>query len=208
MEIYPSTLPWKSLYKLMIGSIVPRAIGWVSTVDETGEPNLAPFSFFTAAGANPPHVLFCPMIRDTDGRPKDTLHNVRTTSEFVVNILGEALAAQMNVTSTEFPAEVNEFAAAGLTAVPSSVVRPPRVGESPIHFECRLTQIVDLGHEAGAASVVIGQVVHMHVSDALLIGGDKIDIAALQPIGRLAGNSYCRVAPAMFDLVRPPSQIR
>lgn len=208
MEISPSTLPWKSLYKLMIGSIVPRAIGWVSTVDETGAPNLAPFSFFTAAGANPPHVLFCPMIRETDGNPKDTLHNVRTTGEFVVNIVSEALGPAMNITSTEFPSDVNEFAVAGLTPISSVVVRPPRVAESPIHYECRLTQIVDLGHEAGAASVVIGQVVHLHVSDALLIGGDKIDIAALQPIGRLAGNSYCRVAPAMFDLVRPPTQIR
>ncbi len=208
MEISPSTLPWKSLYKLMIGSIVPRAIGWVSTVDAAGQPNLAPFSFFTAAGANPPHVLFCPMIRATDGQAKDTLHNVRASGEFVVNIVTETLAAQMNITSTEFPAEVNEFAAAGLTPVPSVVVRPPRVAESPIHYECRLSQIVDLGQEAGGASVVIGQVVHMHVDDALLIGGDKIDIAQLQPIGRLAGNSYSRVAPAMFDLVRPPSQIR
>ena len=208
MEISPSTLPWKSLYKLMIGSIVPRAIGWVSTVDAAGEPNLAPFSFFTAAGANPPHVLFCPMIRATDGQPKDTLRNVRASGEFVVNIVTETLAAQMNITSTEFPAEVNEFAAAGLTPIPSIVVRPPRVAESPIHYECRLTQIIDLGQEAGAASVVIGQVVHLHVDDALLIGGDKIDIAQLQPIGRLAGNSYSRVAPAMFDLVRPPSQIK
>lgn len=207
MEISPSTLPWQSLYKLMIGSIVPRAIGWVSTVDEAGEPNLAPFSFFTAAGANPPHVLFCPMIRSTDGQSKDTLHNVRATGEFVVNIVTEALGPAMNLTSTEFPAEVNEFAAAGLTPVPSVIVRPPRVGESPIHYECRLTQIIDLGHEAGAASVVIGQVVHLHVDDTLLIDGDKIDIAQLQPIGRLAGNGYCRVAPAMFDLIRPPSQI-
>ena len=145
--------------------------------------------FFTAAGANPPHVLFCPMIRATDGQPKDTLHNVRASGEFVVNIVTETLAAQMNITSTEFPAEVNEFAAAGLTPIPSVVVRPPRVAESPIHYECRLTQIIDLGQEAGAASVVIGQVVHLHVDDALLIGGDKIDIAQLQPIGRLAGNS-------------------
>lgn len=208
MEISPSSLPWQSLYKLMIGSIVPRAIGWVSTVDEAGQPNLAPFSFFTAAGANPPHVLFCPMIRATDGQSKDTLRNVRASGEFVVNIVTEALAPAMNITSTEFPAEINEFAAAGLTPVPSVVVRPPRVAESPIHYECRLTQIVDLGQEAGAASVVIGEVVHMHVDNELLIGGDKIDIAQLQPIGRLAGNSYSRVAPAMFDLVRPPSQIR
>lgn len=208
MEITPSALPWKSLYKLMIGSIVPRAIGWVSTVDEAGEPNLAPFSFFTAAGANPPHVLFCPMVRDTDGQTKDTLRNIHATGEFVINIVTEVLGPAMNISSTEFPAAVNEFAAAGLTPVPSQVVRPPRVGESPIHFECRLTHVIDLGHEPGAASVVIGRVVHLHVEDGLLVGGDKIDIAALQPIGRLAGNDYCRVAPAMFQLVRPPSQIK
>ncbi|MCA9871027.1 MAG: flavin reductase family protein [Caldilineae bacterium] len=207
MEITPSSLPWKSLYKLMIGSIVPRAIGWVSTVNEAGQPNLAPFSFFTAAGANPPHVLFCPLIRETDGHTKDTLHNVRASGEFVVNIVTEALGPAMNITSTEFPAEVNEFAAAELTPIPSVAVRPPRVAESPIHYECKLTQIVELGKDAGAASVVIGQVVHLHVDDSVLIGGDKIDIAQLRPIGRLAGNGYCRVAPAMFDLVRPPSQI-
>ena len=207
MQLNPQELPYKDRYKLMIGSIVPRAIGWVSTVNEAGEPNLAPFSFFTAAGANPPHVLFCPMIRSTDGQPKDTLHNVRATGEFVINIVTEALGPAMNITSTELPADVNEFAAAGLTPAPSQVVRPPRVGESPIHFECRLTHIVELGDQPGAASVVIGEVVHMHVDDALLIGGDKIDIAQLQPIGRLAGNSYSRVAPAMFDLIRPPSQI-
>lgn len=207
MEISPSDLSWRSLYKLMTGSIVPRAIGWISTVDEEGRPNLAPFSFFTGAGANPPHVLFCPMVRETDGKPKDTLVNIRATGEFVVNIVNEALGPAMNVSSTEFPSDVDEFAAAGLTAAPSLVVRPPRVAESPIHFECRLAQIVDLGQEPGAASVVIGRVVHLHVTDALLVGGDKIDIAALQPIGRLAGNSYCRVAPALFNLVRPPSQI-
>ena len=100
MEITPGTMPWQSIYKLMIGSIVPRPIGWISTVDEAGRPNLAPFSFFTAAGANPPHVLFAPMIRDTDGQIKDTVHNARTTGEFVVNIVGEPLAGQMNITAT------------------------------------------------------------------------------------------------------------
>lgn len=208
MEIIPSSLPWQSIYKLMIGSIAPRPIGWISTVDEGGRPNLAPFSFFNAAGANPPHVLFCPMVRDTDGQRKDTVNNVRATGEFVVNIFGEALAGQMNLTSTEFAADVNEFEAAGLTAAPSLVVRPPRVLESPMHYECQVAQIVELGQEPGAGCIVIGRVLHIHVADELLVGGDKIDIAALQPIGRLAGNGYCRVAPAMFDLARPASQIK
>jgi flavin reductase (DIM6/NTAB) family NADH-FMN oxidoreductase RutF len=208
MEITPSSLPWQSIYKLMIGSIVPRPIGWISTLDAAGRPNLAPFSFFNAAGANPPHVLFCPMVRDTDGQAKDTVQNVRSTGEFVVNIFGEALAAQMNITSTEFPADVDEFEAAGLTAAPSLTVRPPRVAESPMHYECLVAQIVDLGHQPGAGSIVVGRVLHIHVADELLVGGDKIDIAALQPIGRLAGHGYCRVAPAMFDLARPASQIK
>lgn len=207
MEITPEMLPWQSIYKLMIGSIVPRPIGWISTVDEAGRPNLAPFSFFTAAGANPPHVLFAPMIRDTDGQRKDTVHNARTTGEFVVNIVGEPLAGRMNITATEFPAEVNEFEAAGLTAVPSLTVRPPRVAESLVHFECQVAQIVDLGSQPGAGSIVIGRVLHIHVDDSLLIGSDKIDLAKLQPIGRLAGSGYCRVTD-LFDLPRPPSQIK
>jgi flavin reductase (DIM6/NTAB) family NADH-FMN oxidoreductase RutF len=119
MEADPATLPWKSVYKLMIGSILPRPIGWISTVDAAGQTNLAPFSFFNAVASRPPTVLFCPTIREFDAGPKDTLRNVRTTGEFVVNIVTEALAEAMNISSTEFPAEVDEFRAAGLTPAPS-----------------------------------------------------------------------------------------
>ena len=156
MEFTPGSLPWKSMYKLMIGSIVPRPIGWISTVDEAGTPNLAPFSFFNAAGANPPHVLFCPTVRETDAGPKDTLRNARATGEFVVNIVTEALGPAMNLTSAELAGDVDEFAVAGLATAPSALVRPPRVAESPIHFECRVAHILDLGQEPGGASVVIG----------------------------------------------------
>ncbi len=206
LEIAPEALPWQSLYKIMIGSIVPRPIGWISSVDSNGRHNLAPFSFFNAICANPPSVLFCPMVRSTDGSHKDTLNNVRETGEFVVNIVSEFLAEAMNLTAGEYPADVDEFALAHLTPVPSVKVRPPRVGESLIHYECTLTQIVDLGDQPGAGSVVIGRVVHVHVADEVLIGADKIDLAKLQPIGRLAGTSYARVTD-IFDLMRPPSQI-
>ncbi len=161
MEINPTELPWNSIYKIMIGSIVPRPIGWISSVDEEGCPNLAPFSFFNAVCPNPPTVLFCPLIRGTDHQPKDTLRNVRQTGEFVVNIVTRALAEAMNVTSTEFPAQVDEFQAAGLTPAPSVVVRPPRVAESPIHYECKLDQVVEIGSQPGAGSIVIGRVVHL-----------------------------------------------
>lgn len=206
-EITPNSMPWKSIYKIMIGSIVPRPIGWISTVSPEGQPNLAPFSFFNAACPNPPHVLFCPEIRATDGAEKDTLRNVRATGEFVVNIVTQATADAMNITATEFPPDVDEFTAAGLTVMPSVVVRPPRVAESPIHYECRLAQIVELGSEPGGGNIVIGRVVHVHVSDNLLIDDDKIDIERLQPIGRLAGNGYCRVTD-LFSMIRPPSQIK
>jgi flavin reductase (DIM6/NTAB) family NADH-FMN oxidoreductase RutF len=206
VEFAPESIAWQSLYKIMIGSIVPRPIGWISSVDEQGRHNLAPFSFFNAICPNPPSVLFCPLVRATDGNRKDTLNNVRSTGEFVVNIVSEFLAEQMNLTAGEYPADVDEFELAHLTPTPSVKVRPPRVAESLIQYECTLTQIVDLGDHAGAGSVVIGRIVYVHLHDEVMIGTDKIDIAKLQPIGRLAGNSYTRTTD-IFDLVRPPSQV-
>ena len=206
MEVTPYSVPWQTMYKLMIGSIVPRPIGWISTLNENGVPNLAPFSFFNAICANPPHVLFCPMIRSTDENPKDTLRNVRATGEFVVNIVTEELAKAMNQTSAELPPEVDEFAVAHLIAEPSVVVRPPRVAASPVHYECKVAQIVEIGDQPGAGSVVIGQVVHLHIDESVLIEGDKIDIEKLKPVGRLAGRAYTRVND-IFQMVRPPSQV-
>lgn len=207
MEFNPDILPYKTLYKLMIGAVVPRPIGWISTLNETGQPNLAPFSYFNAVCPNPPTLLFCPSIRGTDGTTKDTLNNVRATGEFVANIVTEAVAEQMNITATEFPADVNEFNAAGLTPVPSQMVRPPRVGESPINFECKLHQIIDINDEPGGGSVVLGRIVRIHVRDDVMLGEDKIDPKKLKPIGRLAGSGYCRVTD-LFEMVRPPSQIK
>ena len=207
MEITPETQPWQSIYKIMIGSILPRPIGWISSIDASGRPNLAPFSFFNAVCAYPPHVLFCPMIRGVDAQEKDTLRNVRANGEFVVNIVTAELAEAMILTSTELPRDIDEFTVANLTIMPSKVVRPPRVAESPIHYECRVAQIFDLGYQPGAGSVVIGRVVHLHVSDQVLVGGDKIDLARLKPIGRLAGNAYCRLTD-LFEMPRPPSQIK
>ncbi len=204
MEIKPDSLPWKSVYKILIGSVLPRPIGWISSINDQGQPNLAPFSFFNAVCANPPTVLFCPMIRSANKQPKDTLQNIRTTGEFVVNIVSGELVEMMNLTSVEAPYDVNEFDYAGLTPAQSSVVTPPRVAESPIHFECKLNRIIDISQDPGGGSVVIGTVVHMHIDEKLLIGEDKIDLVKLNPIGRLAGNSYVRVTD-IFDLERPPA---
>lgn len=202
MEINPTTIPWQSIYKILIGSVVPRPIGWISSLNAEGQPNLAPFSFFNVVCANPPTVLFCPTVRSGDGGPKDTLRNVRATSEFVVNIVTEELAESMNRTAADLPPEINEFEWAELAMEPSLTVQPPRVAGSPIHFECRVTHIHEIGDQTGSASIVIGQIMHLHVDERVLLGADKIDILGLKPIGRLAGNGYCRVTD-LFEMIRP-----
>lgn len=207
MEIDPDSRPWTSIYKILIGAVVPRPIGWISSLDEDGRRNLAPFSFFNVVSGRPPQVVFSPMIRGTDAAEKDTLRNIRGTGEFVVNIVTEALAEAMNITSTEFPSPIDEFEAAGLTAVPSVVVKAPRVAESPVHLECRVAHLLEIGDQPGAATLVVGRVVHLHVDPSVLLGEDKIDLAKLRPIGRLAGAAYCRVTD-VFEMKRPASQIR
>jgi flavin reductase (DIM6/NTAB) family NADH-FMN oxidoreductase RutF len=206
METSPEALSRNSIYKILTGSVVPRPIGWISTVNAGGQPNLAPFSFFNVVCAKPPTVLFCPMIRSTDGNQKDTLNNINATGEFVVNIVTEKLASAMVATSVEIAPEVNEFDLAGLKTAPSIRVRPPRVAESPIHFECKLTQIVEIGNQPGGGSVILGEIVHLHVDERVLLGEDKIDLSALRPIGRLAGSAYVRMTD-LFEMERPKSQI-
>ena len=206
MELAPETLPYSSVYKLLTGAVLPRPIGWISSLDENARPNLAPFSFFNVVCSRPATVVFCPLVRSTDGGLKDTLRNVRATGEFVVNIVTEELVQAMNLSSVEALPELDEFEFAGVTATPSTAVRPPRVAESPIHFECRVRQIVEISDQPGGGSLVIGTVVHIHVDERVLIGADKIDLKALQPIGRLAGGGYVRVTD-IFEIERPKSQI-
>jgi len=206
MELVPSSVPWQTINKLMTGAILPRPIGWISTVNANGQPNLAPYSFFNMVCANPPTVVFCPMIRSTDKEQKDTLNNIKANGEFVVNFVTEGLAEAMNLSSQETFPDVDEFKLAGLTPAPSVAVKVPRVAESPIHFECKLTQIVEIGNNPGGGSVVIGEVVHLQVDDGILLGEDKIDLAAFRPIGRLAGGDYVRMTD-LFNLERPKSQI-
>ncbi len=193
-------------YKLLTGAIVPRPIAFVSTVSANGVLNLAPFSFFTGITSQPPTVCFAPgRYADTGGK-KDTLQNIEATKEFVVNIVTESIAHEMNVTATEFPEEVDEFEVTGLTPAESRVVKPPRVLESPINFECKLEQIVQVGPEGpGGGALVIGRVVLFHVQDDLIDARKRIDHARLQPVGRLAGMSYTKLGE-QFALVRPKYQ--
>jgi flavin reductase (DIM6/NTAB) family NADH-FMN oxidoreductase RutF len=199
METAARDLPWRDTYKLLVGSVVPRPIGWISSRSPEGINNVAPFSFFNVACAAPPIVTFAPMRDGDTGEKKDTLHNVEATGEFVVNIVTEPLLERMDLTGEDFPPEVDEFAAVGLTAAPSRVVVPPRVAESPVHFECRVRQVLHFGETAGSGALVIGEVVHLHVDDALLDGG-RIDPARLQPVARMGGPRYAR--PQLLDYLR------
>lgn len=206
MKLRPEELPEREVYKLMTGAIVPRAIAWVSTINAAGQPNLAPFSFFTAVCALPPTILFCPGVRKITGQPKDTLNNILATGEFTVNFVTEALAEAMNITATELPPDVDEFRRAGLTAVPGDMVNVPYVAESPIHFECKLNQVVTVSDQPGGGSVVIGTIVYIRVDDRIWREGNKLDFNAYQAIGRLTGAGYCRVND-FFDMERLPPEI-
>jgi len=208
MIVKTSELDQKEIYKLLIGSVVPRPIAWVSTINADNITNLAPFSYFTVASSYPPVLCFSPGLKGDlrDGEvvavPKDTLRNIEETKEFVVNIVSANLAEQMNNTSAEYAPSVSEFERSGLTEAASSMVRPPRVGEALISMECRLNQIVRLGTAPGAGNLVLGDVLCFHIDDSIYKAG-HIDIHALNPIGRLSGNSYCRVVEQIFELRRP-----
>jgi flavin reductase (DIM6/NTAB) family NADH-FMN oxidoreductase RutF len=201
VRIDPSGHDPANIYKLMIGTIIPRPIAFVSTVSRSGVRNLAPFSFFTAASANPPVVCFCPMVRGSDGQQKDTLRNIQETREFVINVVSEDFAAQMNLCSAEFAPEIDEFEISALTPVPSELVGPPRVKESHIHMECRVVQVVNVSPKPLGGNIVIGEVVLFHIDDSL-ISNYKIDPDVLRAIGRMGGPTYTRTTDR-FHMERP-----
>ena len=201
MILDPSSASPQEVYRLLIGAVVPRPIAFVSSLSADGIPNLAPFSFFTVISANPPVVCFCPMIRPSNGSRKDTRHNIEQTREFVVNIVSEDFAEQMNLTSAEYPPEVDEFVASGLTPLPSDLVRPARVAESKVNMECKLLHILDISTKPLGGSLVIGEVVRFHVDESIL-DGTHIDPDRLRAIGRMGGPTYARTTDR-FDLVRP-----
>ncbi|MCL1065940.1 flavin reductase family protein [Shewanella olleyana] len=188
MEFLPKSLTSQQIYKLLIGGVSPRPIAWVSTVSKNGVNNLAPFSFFTVASANPPVLCFNPMSTDK-GVEKDTLANIREQKEFVINSVSYQDLAVMNQTCHQLPAEEDEFEYAGVEKQASTLVTPYRVKQALVSFECRLNQIVDLGHEPMAGHLVLGDVVAIHVRDDA-VNDFKIDSEKLDAIGRMAGNDY------------------
>jgi flavin reductase (DIM6/NTAB) family NADH-FMN oxidoreductase RutF len=200
MNLDPQKMSPSAVYHTMVSAIVPRPIAWVSTVSKDGIANLAPFSFFSGATASPPSVMFSPVNRP-DGSSKDTVANIKANGQFVINVVPFELAKQMNLTSAEFPIEVSEFEAAGLTPIASEKVSPPGVKESPIQIECELIQIVEVGQGPLAANLVIGKILFLTVADYVTTNG-RIDASKLDAIGRLGGKSYCRTVD-QFELDRP-----
>jgi len=197
----PTEHPLLETHKLMIGSIVPRPIAFVSTLSKDGFENLAPFSYFNGICSNPPSIMFCPARRGYDGKTKDTLNNIRDTEEFAVNIVSEDFAEQMVSTSTDFEPEVNEFEVSGLTPEPCQRIAPPKVAEAKISFECKLNQIVPVGNEGpGGGFVIIGTIVLFHIDDDVYEDG-YINLEKLRPIGRLAGNMYTRTTDKL-EIIR------
>ena len=209
MQIDTQILKPEAMYKLMIGCVVPRPIAWVSTVDAEGVANLAPFSYFMAITHDPPTIAFSSSPRaEYAGVPgrKDTLRNVETTREFVVNLVDDALAEAMNVTSGDYPPEVDEFVQAGLVTAPSVKVKAPRVAAAPINMECHLQQIIPIGNLP--SNLVIGRIVHLHLRDDVYDpAGGRIDMHRLRPVGRLAGNLYSHIHD-IFEMKRPSTDYK
>ena len=205
MEFDPAALPPNAMYKLLISSVVPRPIAWVSSVDRAGVRNLAPFSYFMAITDDPPTIAFSSSFRGAgpDGK-KDTLRNIEDTGEFVVNVVDDDLAAQMNVTSGEYPPEVDEFEVAALAVAPGTRVGVQRVASAPITLECRLDRLVSVGR----ATLVLGRIVYVHVRDGLYDAATgRLDMHRLRPVGRLAGNLYTHVHD-IFEMKRPNPDYR
>lgn len=207
MNVSVSSLPHRELYNIILNSVAPRPIAWVSTMSSSGQPNLAPFSFFNAVCIDPPLLAFAPGLRRpktsdaADAIAKDTLRNVRETREFVISIVTYDLREPMNITSGEYDPHVNEWELASVTPLPSEIVRPAGIAESPVSFECKLHQILDFSPRPTSSSLVIGEVVAIHIADAHLKDG-SLDRDSLDLIGRMGGMQYTRTRDR-FDIARP-----
>ena len=200
MKFNPQDLEQNAIYKLLTGIVIPRPIGWISTISEDGINNLAPFSYFNAVGDDPPHVMFSTV--HSNNLNKDTLNNVLATKQFVVNMVTEDLVEQMNRTSQPIPANESEFELAGLTPIASSLILPPRVKECKITMECEMVHHYQLENsKTGGATIVIGKIVLFHIDESVLLDNYKINLETYKPIARLAGSNYSKIGD-IFSIKR------
>lgn len=207
VSIDPKEVTVAKLHGLMLGAIGPRPIAFASTIDADGKPNLSPFSFFNMFSANPPILIFSPARRVRDNTLKHTLLNIKKVGEVVINIVNYDIVHQASLSSTEYAEGVNEFEKAGLTMLASEVVRPFRVAESPVQFECRVQDIVELGSEGGAGNLIIAEVLKMHLREDLLDEEGRIDQHKIDLVARMGGNWYSRARTGMFEVPKPLSTL-
>ena len=204
ISIDPKDISTGQLHGYMLAAVAPRPIAFASTMDRAGRVNLSPFSFFNCFGANPPIMIFSPARRVRDNTTKHTLENVREVPEVVINIVNFPIVEQMSLSSTEYDQEINEFVKAGLTQVASDKIHPPRVGESPVAFECLVDQVIETGTEGGAGNLVVARVVKVHIKTEFLDENNKLDTTKLDLVGRMGGSWYCRASgQALFEIPKP-----
>ena len=199
----PQELPTAKLQAYLQSAVAPRPIAFASTVDENGNPNLSPFSFFNVFSSNPPILVFSPARRVRDNTTKHTLENAEATREVVINVVNYDLVHQMSLSSTEYPDGVNEFDKAGLTMVKSDLVKPFRVAESPVHFECQVNDIIKLGTEGGAGNLIICEVIKLHLDEDVLDANGLIVQEKLDLVSRAGGSYYSRAKSGFFEIPKP-----
>ena len=203
ISLDPKDLSTGKLHGYLLSAVAPRPIAFASTIDAEGKPNLSPFSFFNVFSANPPILIFSPARRVRDNTTKHTLQNVESVKEVVINVVNYDLVHQMSLTSTEYSEDVNEFEKAGLTMLPSDKIKPFRVAESPVQFECKVNEIVNLGTEGGAGNLVICEVVKFHIAAEVLNKDNTINQEALDLVARAGGSYYSRARKGFFEIPKP-----
>jgi flavin reductase (DIM6/NTAB) family NADH-FMN oxidoreductase RutF len=203
ITIDPKSIDTVKLQGYLQSSVGPRPIAFASTIGENGVPNLSPFSFFNVFSANPPILIFSPARRVRDNTIKHTLINAEATGEVVINVVNYDIVQQTSLASTEYANGVDEFLKSGLTPVPSDVVKPFRVKESPVQFECKVTQIIPLGTEGGAGNLILCEVVRMHINEAILNENGAIDQHKIDLVSRLGANWYSRSNQGLFEVPKP-----
>jgi flavin reductase (DIM6/NTAB) family NADH-FMN oxidoreductase RutF len=207
ITIDPKEIPQPKLHQYLLGAVGPRPIAFASTIDELGRPNLAPFSFFNVFSSNPPILIFSPARRGRDNTTKHTLENVKKNKECVINVVNWDIVEQASLTSTEYPEGVSEFAKSGLTPIPSDLVKPFRVKESPVQMECKVNDIVELGQGGGAGNLIICEVIRLHIDENILDADGKISPEKIDLVARMSGHWYTRASKGLFQLPQPTSQI-
>jgi flavin reductase (DIM6/NTAB) family NADH-FMN oxidoreductase RutF len=204
LTLDPKSLTVPKLHQYLLGAIGPRPIAFASTIDEEGKPNLAPFSFFNVFSANPPVMIFSPARSGRSNTTKDTYNNVKVVPEVVINVVNYDIVHQMSLASSPYPAGVSEFEKAGFSPIPSECIKPFRVAESPVQFECKVNQVIELGTEGGAGNLIICEVLRIHISENVLNADGMIDQQKIDLVSRMGGNWYCRADhSSMFEIQKP-----